>query len=227
MGSDDLFKKRRLQRKKRQHEYKKPKANSYLIVTEGTKTEPNYFKGIKRIIEENLGGNVDIYESPTIDIQGRGCSTSILLNETDRIINQSTIIYQNVWLVFDKDDFDDFDTAITTAHEKGYKVAWSNQCFEYWLYLHFFYSDVALHRTGWESKLGEIFKRFDLANGTYLKNDPNIFSIVNTFNGMETAIKNAKRRMSGYTPSTMVPSKFDPGTTVYELVSELKQYMFE
>ena len=227
MGQDDLFKKRRLQRKKRRHEYKKPRANSYLIVTEGTKTEPNYFKGIKAIIEENLGGNVDIYESPTIEIQGRGCSTFTLLNETDRIINKSTIIYQNVWLVFDKDDFDDFDTAIAAAQEKGYKVAWSNQCFEYWLYLHFHYTDVALHRTDWETKLGEVFKHYGLADGTYSKNNPKIFNIVNTYNGMETAIKNARRRMSGFISRTTLPSKYDPGTTVYELVSELKQYMLE
>lgn len=47
MGSDDLFKKRREERKKRQYEYKKAKANSYLIVTEGLCTEPLYFKGIQ------------------------------------------------------------------------------------------------------------------------------------------------------------------------------------
>ena len=40
MGTDDLFKKRRETRKQRQHETKTPKANSYLIVTEGKRTEP-------------------------------------------------------------------------------------------------------------------------------------------------------------------------------------------
>lgn len=34
MGTDDLFKKRREDRQQRQHEFKTPKANSYLIVTE-------------------------------------------------------------------------------------------------------------------------------------------------------------------------------------------------
>lgn len=37
MGHDDIFKKRREERKKRSYEYKQPKANSYLIVTEGKK----------------------------------------------------------------------------------------------------------------------------------------------------------------------------------------------
>ena len=48
MGSDDLFKKRREARKKRSHEFKTPKANSYLIVTEGECTEPYYFNGLKK-----------------------------------------------------------------------------------------------------------------------------------------------------------------------------------
>ena len=39
MGSDDLFKKRREARTQRKHGYKSPKANSYLIVTEGEHAE--------------------------------------------------------------------------------------------------------------------------------------------------------------------------------------------
>ena len=35
MGSDDIFKKRRKDRKKRTHDFKSPKANSFLIITEG------------------------------------------------------------------------------------------------------------------------------------------------------------------------------------------------
>ena len=56
MGSDDLFKKRREARTQRKHEYKPPKANSYLIVTEGERTEPLYFKGMQKLIQEKVGG---------------------------------------------------------------------------------------------------------------------------------------------------------------------------
>lgn len=48
MGTDDLFKKRRQQREQRKHEFKSPRANSFLIVTEGEKTEPLYFRGIQQ-----------------------------------------------------------------------------------------------------------------------------------------------------------------------------------
>ena len=54
MGTDDLFKKRRESRKKRKHEIKTPKANSYLIVTEGKCTEPYYFEGLKKRISEEV-----------------------------------------------------------------------------------------------------------------------------------------------------------------------------
>ena len=63
MESDDLLKKRREERQKRQHEFKQPKANSYLIVTEGKRTEPLYFHGIEKQIKEKLGGTVDIVEN--------------------------------------------------------------------------------------------------------------------------------------------------------------------
>ena len=60
MGSDDLFKKRREARTQRKHEYKTTKANSYLIVTEGERTEPLYYKGMQKLIQEKEGGVVDI-----------------------------------------------------------------------------------------------------------------------------------------------------------------------
>ena len=39
MGTDDLFKKRRKERRQRRSEFKNPKANSFLIITEGERTE--------------------------------------------------------------------------------------------------------------------------------------------------------------------------------------------
>lgn len=225
MGSDDLFKKRREDRKKRRHEFKTPKANSFLIVTEGERTEPFYFKGIQKLIKEKIGGAVDVVESPVIDIQGEGCSTGKLIETTDRIVKDAKVLYQNIWVVFDKDDFPDFNQAIEVGKSRGYKVAWSNQSFEYWLFLHFQYSDSALHRDEWCSKLDEIFAQYDLGNGKYEKNYTDIYDMVNQFDGVNTAIKHAKRRMNEYDESGIKPSDYDPGTTVYQLVEELIRYL--
>lgn len=227
MGTDDLFKKRREERKQRRHEYKTPKANSFLIVTEGKRTEPLYFKGIQKLIKEKVGGIIDVVETPLIDIHGEGCSTEKLIEITEKLVKEAGIIYQNIWLVFDKDDFEDFNQAIEDAANKGYKTAWSNQSFEYWLYLHFYYSDSALHRDIWNEKLNDIFEQFQLGDGTYQKNYDEIYNLVNSFDGMNTAIKNAKRRMVSFRDGVDKPSEYDPGTTVYKLVQELKVYLDE
>lgn len=227
MGSDDLFKKRREARRQRQHEYKAPRANSFLIVTEGERTEPLYLKGIQEKILGKIGGMVDVVEAPVIDIRGEGCSTGKLIELTEQIVKNAKVLYQNVWVVFDKDDFEDFDLAIKKGTEKGYKIAWSNQSFEYWLYLHFYYSDSALHRDDWIKKLDKIFEQYSLGNGVYQKNYDNIYELADSFDGVNTAIKNAKRRMAAFKRERDKPSEYDPGTTMHELLQELKIYLDE
>lgn len=229
MGTDNIFKQRNRLRKERKAEYKIPKANSYLIVTEGERTEPLYFSGIKKIIEQRLGGTIDIKEAdyPSIEICGEGCSTNRLIEATEKIIRDSKILYQNIWVVFDKDDFDDFDEAIKIGNEKGYNIAWSNQCFEYWLFLHFAYSDSALHRDVWSDKMDEIFKKYGIKDGKYQKNYEDIYEIVNTYGSAKTAIIHAKRRMADYGKMREKPSEYDPGTMVHNLVEELHRYLDE
>ena len=119
MGSDDIFKKRREERKQRRREYRIPRANSFLIVTEGKRTEPLYFNGMKKLIEEKTGGNIQVVENTLIDISGEGCSTGKLIEVTDRIVKEAKIVYQNIWVAFDKDDFADFDQAIAEGAENG------------------------------------------------------------------------------------------------------------
>lgn len=58
------------EKRERKHEYKSAKANSFLIVTEGERTEPLYFEGIQKKIKEKVGGIIDVIELPVIDIWG-------------------------------------------------------------------------------------------------------------------------------------------------------------
>lgn len=227
MGTHDVFKKRREQRKSRKYNYRQPSANSFLIVTEGECTEPMYFRGLQKLIQEKIGGMVDVVEIPLIDIRGEGISTGKLIEKTDEIVNKANIIYQNVWVVFDKDAFLDFDEAISAGAKRGYQVAWSNQSFEYWLYLHFDFSDSALHRNDWNKKLDEIFRKYNLGDGTYHKNYENIYTLMNCQEGVDMAIRNAKRRMADFDNREYKPSEYDPGTTVHKLVEMLKKYLDE
>ena len=190
-------------------------------------TEPMYFNGMKKLIQERIGGRIDVSLVPRIDIHGKGMSTSHLIKATERLVKDAKIVYQNVWIVLDRDDFKDFDEAVRAAAERGFKVAWSNQCFEYWLYLHFSYSEAALDRSQWFKKLDELFSRYSLGDGSYRKNYENVYELVNTYGSVDAAIKNARSRMKGYDSSSCKPSEYDPGTTVYELAEELKKYLEE
>ncbi len=220
MKKEDLFKKRREPRKNRRYGFKTPKANSYLIVTEGKCTEPNYFNGLKKRILDNVGGNVEV-----IDISGEGASTQKLIEITDQRVNRAKIPYQNIWVVFDKDDFKDFDQAIREGEDRGYNVAWSNQSFEYWIYLHFGYSDADLHRDQWNAKLDELFKSKGLSKSGYKKNINDLYELLDSFGGVQKAINNAKNRMKEFKSKKSKPSEYAPGTTVHILVEELRGYL--
>ncbi|MFT8315934.1 MAG: RloB family protein [Clostridium sp.] len=74
---------------------------NYLIVTEGTETEVNYFKNIKQIIE-NLFRNNIIVDKISLKVEGTGRSTKVLVNEA--IKKRSLGTYSEVWVIFDKDD---------------------------------------------------------------------------------------------------------------------------
>lgn len=91
--------------------------------------------------------------------------------------------------------------------------------------MHLNYSDAALHRHEWNKKLDKLFSEYNLGDGCYKKNYEDIYTIVNSFGGVNTAIKNAKRRMANFNEEKDLPSKYNPGTTVHELVMELKKYL--
>ena len=219
------FDHRRGERSSRKYGFKEPRANSFLIVSEGEETEPIYFNSFGRIIKDTVGGNIETIKIPYLTIEGKGRSTIQLLSEVEKIVSKSKIIYQNIWILFDKDQFEDFDEAVKLGKDKGYCVAWSNYCFEYWLTLHFNYCDAALDSNALQESLSKIYKRLGIA-GEYSKNDPNVFENVGGIEGVKRAVKNAKRRMSEFKETTS-PSSFNPGTKVYVLAEKLLSYIEE
>ena len=225
MGTDDLFKKRRAAAEERKKEFRTPKPNSFLIVSEGEKTEPLYFDGLAEYINKKYGQGIDV-EKPIIDTQGEGKCTISLVNATEKIVSRANILYSQVWVAFDKDDFRDFDEAIALAEQKGYHVAWSNQSFEYWIYLHFYYSDSALNRHDWVDKLDKLFKEWGISPNGYEKNDPKVFEIATTHGSLRAAVNSATRIEKTYPPNTK-PSQQDPCTKVHHLILELKPYISE
>ena len=192
---------------------------NYLIVCEGKKTEPNYFNGLKRKINEKYGNKVDVL-IPNIDVKGAGMNTTSLVKYTQKTVNHANKVYGQVWVVFDKDDYSDkqFNQAIKNC---DYNVAWSNPNFELWLLAHLKRVSRAISKDEILDELDKEFQKNGL--GTYKKNDDRIFEKVTKDGKLYTAIKNCeymeKLNKNGQA------SERNPMTRVYKIVDGLKEYL--
>lgn len=192
-----------------------------LIVTEGKKTEVNYFENIKQIINKNYSERVKI-EKIDLEVKGLGKGTCALVREAVKI--RSLENYSEVWVVFDKDDFMDFDTAIKLARDEGLNVAWSNESFELWILLHFQDLSSAINRKMYESKLNNHFKKLNFNNGKYEKNIENIFELIK--GNTSLAIERSNKLLEMHKCNGIKEcSKMNPATTVQDLVSILLPYV--
>ena len=73
--------------------------------------------------------------------------------------------------------------------------------------------------------MDELFKQYKLTEDGYEKNIEDIYNILDSFGGVDSAIKNAKRRMSNFDFQKDKPSLYAPGTMVYPLVEKLREYL--
>lgn len=121
-GKDDLEKVK--QKRGRGKSPQKRKKNvrerqvRFLIVCEGTKTEPNYFSAL---IRDNTSTVIDV------EIWGEGQGASDLVDKAVKIKEslekRNAMSFDRVWVVFDKDDRTDFNKAIDKANKLGFKSA--------------------------------------------------------------------------------------------------------
>lgn len=192
---------------------------NYLIVCEGKQTEPNYFNGLKKKINEKYANKVDVL-IPSIEVKGTGKNTTDLVNYTDKFVNYSNKRYGQVWVVFDKDDYSDdqFDKAIRTC---DYNVAWSNPNFELWILSHLKKVSRYVSKDDVLQELRQEFQKKGL--GDYTKNDTNIFDKVTGEGKLHTAIKNCEY-MEELNKDGQA-SQRNPMTRVYKIVDGLKEYL--
>ncbi len=172
---------------------------SFLIVCEGEKTEPNYFKKFR------ARGWVP-------DVRGLGENTVGLVKTALEFMAQGS--YDQVWCVFDRDEFpaENFNAALELAARHGINVAYSNESFELWYVLHFDYCDAALSRSDYCRKLD------GLLGHAYKKESETIYEEL--FARQPTAIRNAEKLLSR---ASGRPAEDNPSTTVHLLVVELNK----
>ncbi len=217
MGSDDLFKKKKSRRTSQKIIDKQIASNTILIFTEGEKTEVNYFKSIKNLVKETSNVN--------IEIKGFGEATTKLVDTVKNEVEKYKypVENKNVWIVFDKDSFLDFDIAIANAEKAGFNCAWSNESFELWYVLHFCYYSSNNHRSDYINKLDDELKQLFGKNEKYEKNSKDMFNILGE-DRLQSAIQNSKGLESCYNKNAK-PSDMAPCTKVHHLVEFLYTYI--
>ena len=183
---------------------------SFLIVCEGEKTEPDYFKAFRMT-------------AATVKAVGEAMNTMTLVNKAISIREADKAkkrFYDQCWVVFDKDDFPakDFNQAIKYAEKNGFQVAYSNQAFEYWFLLHFNLYQGPIHRNQYKNMLEK------LIGMPYSKTEGSGAMMYNLLLvRQEQAIKNSETVLAEISHDN--PAEEESSTTVHKLVKELNKYL--
>ena len=134
MGSDNLFHKRKARQAEslRRKKARRASYDTVLIVCEGEKTEPNYFRELRDDLKLN---------SANIEITGDAGGSSPM-NIVDYAFDHYEE-YDQTFCVFDKDRHTNYQAALSKIRDKRQRkghmlrAITSVPCFEFWLLLHF------------------------------------------------------------------------------------------
>ncbi len=158
-----------------------------LIVCEGKKTEPDYFRKFKRELRAT---------SCTIEIAGKECNgipldiVEYAISKSQSQDDNSKPYYDEIWCVMDVEEtserHENMRQAIRKARQRTNRLelAISNPCFEYWLLLHYIKTSKSFTNKG-------IIEELEKQGGFGKYNKGNI-PIDSLYPRVRTAIENAK-----------------------------------
>lgn len=174
-----------------------------LVICEG-ETERHYFSAFRThaSIEKGQVGNPITFVEEAIRLKSR-------------IAKRRSMTFEQSWVVFDRDisSESEFHEAINNAEANGFKVAYSNQAFDYWYVLHFLdHNGNSMDRAQYEV---EIKKGLPFP---YVKNARTLIKMYDAlFPYQQEAIRRARRILLSKGGSRYVESV----TSVFQLVEEL------
>lgn len=219
MGRDNSPK----ERQRKQLERKRNSRASYdriLIVSEGSKTEPNYFKEIRAEYRLHMA-NVAVHPSAfgTEPLQVVDYARELFENG-NKFKGLQPRVYEQVYAVFDRDEHRTFHNALARAQALDGKLrndlkkpvkftaVPSRPCFEFWLLLHFEDIHHLIHRD-------ETFNRLRNYIQDYQKGATGVFTA--TKDSLHLAITRAANIAARY----QVENDDEPYTGVMNLVDLL------
>lgn len=194
MGSDNLhhLRKAKTARSIARNKAKKASCDRVLIVCEGSKTEPNYFKELIRF-----------YRLSSADVEIDGSCGSSPISVFDRAVllhkkeNDKGNGFDRVYCVFDKDRHSTYEEALMKLSAKKLKGVFfgvtSVPCFEYWLLLHFKFTTKPFTSTPKLSVGDLMLKELIKELPSYKKGAEGIFKAL--FERLESAKKNAEKSL--------------------------------
>jgi hypothetical protein len=182
-----------------------------LIVCEGTRTEPSYFRGL-RLIERLSNTNIRITPADGTD------PLSIV-----RYAEQLADDYDRTYCVFDRNGHANYDDALRRLAQSqvgraGRLIAVPSwPCFEIWLLLHFRYSSAAIVKAGRKSAGDRAVDELKRHLPNYRKGHEGIYQEL--LPNLDQAITHAARlrRDNERTGNN------NPSTRVHELVQYLRR----
>jgi len=187
----------------------------FLIVCEGEKTEPNYFKSFPK------RRGIVVYD---LTFAGGGINTLQVVEKAIELSARSPQKYDRVWAVFDRDSFkaNQFNSAIQKAKAKDIRCAWSNEAFELWYLLHFHNRVTPMRRDEYKNAIEDAVNTAINNNKkhfNYAKNDTGMYHTLNKYGRQTQAIHWAEDLLKRYDGEQF--AKYNPATTVHRLVKEL------
>lgn len=172
-----------------------------LIVCEGARTEPSYFKKFK--------------VNTKCEIVGAGCNTVSVVEKALEMFSSGN--FKEAWCVFDRDSFPKkrVKEALDLARRNNIKIAFSNESFELWYVLHFAYLDTKITRNDYVKALTSYLDK------PYKKNDEDMYQTLLQY--QHKAIERSKRLHDEMVLPGACECDSYPYTTIHELVERLNE----
>ena len=181
------------------------------IICEGKETETKYFKHFR-----TRNCLVDI-----VPISSKHKAAEHLVKHAKSLLSQSDYFPKDgdqLWCVFDCDDNtnSELKNASDYAEKYGYKIVYSNPCFEYWYLLHF------IKQNSYLNGADEVLRLLQ-SKGRLEKYEKSLDVFAELLPYQSEAVQRAKERLEQlYRDNVVILSRdSNPVTTVHELVEYL------
>ena len=192
---------------------KVPELGYYLIVTDTKATERCFFTGLHKTLPDDVRNKlvIKVIEAKTRTMIDKCLELSVYDAQ-----------YRVPWIVFDRDQVQEFDEIIAEAAAKGIQVGWSNPCFEIWMYAYF--GSMPAIQDSWTccSEFGRVYEA--KTGQKYSKADKQMYEKICKAGDEDRAIKIAQQKVEQcIRDGKTKPSEMCPCTMVHELVGEIKR----